>query len=929
MAKNILNWDRFSLKINEQRVFLVGGEFHYWRVPDRERWRDVLQAYKTAGLNAVRIYFHWGFHNPAPDVFHFEGNRDVDYLLQLCEEIGLYVLVAAGPYICAETNAGGYPTWLVADRGVRLKHLKGTLRQKYDPKYMQACRAWFEQILARVRDHQITENPDGCVVAFQIENEYSERIAVIRGKRRYMQELIDITRENGLTVPTFHNDAWEAGSWNGLVNLYGFDKYVINMVLPAKRLPLSDWNASKFDKKVKNLESTVLSFGPPASETPMFIPELQGGWYNHWGVPYGFDELYDWYGPAYQKLVVESAAAQRVTMFSLYMFYGGTSWGAIPDPEVYTSYDYSACLREYGFQSGRLRYLRLFALFARSFASRLACTDRVLDPTLLCDAKDFFNLQRRSLDGTDFYFFRNFSKIKMESFGVQQGEDLHVPKEGVHALPRRHSCVFVGNLTLPGFSIRLCTLPIVLKGPYAGGTLLVVVQNGGELIFTTPGLVAEGALTLTPEPGFTRGRFPAEGGFAKVTTPDGEVLYLACVDEETALTLNADLDHDELRLAWGPYAVFFTRAGTLEVETLGGQDIFLLSPAGTPAPEIFEAREEVVPGLYHARLKGADIPPAAQWGQWEAIHTTWTAEEHAEIWLPIKYKTERDPLDHGFTSGHVLYKCEFTPAEGAKLTLKLNTRHKCALWVNDQFVGGHDNFHYMPFKTGAMIGPDPTFRGAQKYSLEGFARPGQRNKLLLLTESLGQNKNFWMIADARNPRGLLSAKLPKKTKDVRWFIHGVDVRKRDDPYDTAGFPGEAQWRAGEGNAWQPVDGEALHLAPADQIAWFKNTFEWTPVPETRVPLRLHLDGPHNVNVYLNGHYIGRYWGEAGPQHDFYLMDEFVRPGANTIVLACWTRAEGVLEARVAPYKVDPASGNLDEDRGVVFITRKYAFPRQV
>ena len=96
---NLINWDRYSFIINNKRVYLLGGEFHYWRVPDRERWRDILSMYKAAGLNALRIYFHWGFHNTSENIFNFEGNRDVNYLLSLCEDLGFLVFVAAGLYL--------------------------------------------------------------------------------------------------------------------------------------------------------------------------------------------------------------------------------------------------------------------------------------------------------------------------------------------------------------------------------------------------------------------------------------------------------------------------------------------------------------------------------------------------------------------------------------------------------------------------------------------------------------------------------------------------------------------------------------------------------------------------------------------------------------------------------------------------------------
>jgi hypothetical protein len=104
-----IHWDKHCLYVYGKPLVLISGEFHYWRLPDRARWEEVLRQYKAGGLNAIRIYFSWTYHSPAEGVYHFDGNRDVDYLMSLCQDIGLWVLAAPGPYICAETQAGGMP----------------------------------------------------------------------------------------------------------------------------------------------------------------------------------------------------------------------------------------------------------------------------------------------------------------------------------------------------------------------------------------------------------------------------------------------------------------------------------------------------------------------------------------------------------------------------------------------------------------------------------------------------------------------------------------------------------------------------------------------------------------------------------------------------------------------------------------------------
>jgi heme/copper-type cytochrome/quinol oxidase subunit 2 len=104
---HILTWDKYCFYIHGKPVWLISGEFHYWRLPDRNRWREVLMQYKAAGLNCIRIYFCWAYHSPDQGEYHFDGNRDIEYLMNLCEELELFVLAAPGPYICAETQAGG------------------------------------------------------------------------------------------------------------------------------------------------------------------------------------------------------------------------------------------------------------------------------------------------------------------------------------------------------------------------------------------------------------------------------------------------------------------------------------------------------------------------------------------------------------------------------------------------------------------------------------------------------------------------------------------------------------------------------------------------------------------------------------------------------------------------------------------------------
>jgi Glycosyl hydrolases family 35 len=82
-----VDWTPRAVVIDGIPRVIVSAEFHYFRVPDRARWRTVLMSLRAAGFNAVRLYIHWGYHSPAETVLDFTGNRDIGYLLELCTPV--------------------------------------------------------------------------------------------------------------------------------------------------------------------------------------------------------------------------------------------------------------------------------------------------------------------------------------------------------------------------------------------------------------------------------------------------------------------------------------------------------------------------------------------------------------------------------------------------------------------------------------------------------------------------------------------------------------------------------------------------------------------------------------------------------------------------------------------------------------------------
>ena len=192
-----VSWDKYSLMVDGKRVYVWSGEFHPFRLPNPDLWRDILQKMKANGYDAVSIYVDWAYHSPKPGVYDFSGIRDMDKFLDIANEVGLYVIARPGPYINAEVDAGGYPGWLTTKAGTARSNNATYLS------YVDEYLSHIDQIIAR---HQVT-NGTGPVVLYQIENEYAGTNAA------YMQHLYNKVRADGITVPIFHNDKGRNGQW--------------------------------------------------------------------------------------------------------------------------------------------------------------------------------------------------------------------------------------------------------------------------------------------------------------------------------------------------------------------------------------------------------------------------------------------------------------------------------------------------------------------------------------------------------------------------------------------------------------------------------------------------------------------------------------------------------------------------------------------
>jgi beta-galactosidase GanA len=316
-AAHSVTYDGYSWLVDGRRVYLWSGEFHYFRLPSPDLWRDVLTRMRAGGFNAVSLYFDWAYHSPRPGEYDFSGVRDVDRLLSIAADLGLYVIARPGPYINAEVDGGGFPDWLVTQAG----RARSTA-----PDYLAAADEWLSHIDAILARHQLTDGT-GTVLTYQVENELRDGSAAARA---YMAHLEQKARADGITVPLVgnHNALFNTG--DGALDVDSPDLYPqgFNCSNPDTWRPLRDQTRYRADGK------------------PLAIREFQGGSFDPWGGP-GYDKCRQLTGPDFQSVFYKDNIAAGVTDQNFYMTYGGTNWGWQADPsKVYSSYDYGAPITE-------------------------------------------------------------------------------------------------------------------------------------------------------------------------------------------------------------------------------------------------------------------------------------------------------------------------------------------------------------------------------------------------------------------------------------------------------------------------------------------------------------------------------------------------------------------------------------------------------
>ncbi|MCW2863941.1 MAG: beta-galactosidase [Actinoallomurus sp.] len=909
--RHTVTYDHYSLKIDGRRVLLRAAEFHYFRLPSPDLWRDILEKYRAAGFNAVSLYFDWAYHSPKPGHYDFTGVRDVDRLLRTAEQSGLYVIARPGPYINAETTGGGFPGWL--------KNVPGRARSSA-PGYTAAYRDWLGHIDRIIAPHQIMRG--GSVVLYNAENEYAQNTDAA-----YMEDIQNTARGDGIDVPTTTNDCCDAASWTstwasgpGAVQVPGVDDYPQSFDCPNAATTWGPWGEGVTERL--------------REDTPVFAAEYQAGAIDSWGA--GYDKCRELTGPEYMSFFDKSnLIVSGATAFNYYMGFGGTNWGWLGQPnDVYTSYDYGAAITENRGLTAKYDEFKRQNYFLASVAP-LTETDPASAP-VSGNAAVQTVARANPRTRAEFVLVRHTDRASASDESATL--DWTTP-DGRYQVPvrvrGRTAKVLVAGYDLGGQRLAWSNSEIMTHAVIGGRDVALLYGDEG-----TPGstvlryssrpsvTVLAGSVTASYGSGDLRLDY-THSGLARVLISGGGrrplLLLLGTASEAakfwragpvlvrgTSLVRSATTSGGTVSLR-----ADMAKAGDVEVFTAardlvvnGTRVVVRTTPSGSLLGSLPGPRPARLPALtgWRSRTEAPEADPGFDDSRWTAADRTTTES-------PLKPKTPTVLYadDYGYHYGDVWYRGRFT-ATGAETKVSLNAftgrRGSYLVWLNGRYLGSAAG--------GTQADSDPpvnTDPGHGDFAIPaGLVRPGQKAVLSVLVENMGDNDD-WIADDNRfkQPRGLYFVAFTGSDAPLSWKIQGALPDATRGPLNNGGLYGE---RSGWSLPGYP-DGSWTRGAPVRVpagVTWTRGRFRLDLPKGQDVPIALRFGGPigtgYRVQLFLNGWNLGQYGGDIGPQTDFTLPAGLLRQhGQNTLAFAVVARQAASL-APVSLVAVSASRGGV-------------------
>ena len=929
-----ITFDKYSLMIDGQRTFVWSGEFDAFRLPSPSLWRDILEKMKSNGYNAVTIYFDWGYHSPAPGVYDFTGVRDMDELLDMADQAGIYVIARPGPYINGETDAGGFPDWLA--------EFPGTDRTN-NATYLTYSDQWQSAIDAIIARHQLT-NGTGSVILYQIENEYANNLTSQAGIG-YMAHLYAKARADGISVPIFHNDKGRNGDWvpgsfpqtpNDGNYLYGFDGYPGGTChtngSPGTPSAPPDWGYYGTGGRTGGATASP--------NTPGFWAESGTGWFDNWG-GVGYACLNTRMGPAYERTEGLTAIANGIKIQSPYMTFGGTNWGWLPADIVYTSYDYGAPFSESRQPTAKVGAMKELGYFVQSVTP----IDKV-DPGPAVTAtgvspagstvKVYHDVNPDT--GTGFYIVRNDSSAD-ETFTLPISTadgSFTIPQEGSLELNGIDADIITAGYDFGSQHLVYSTSQIMTQATINGEDIAVFDGRSGQsgetvLRFPTqPDVqVLTGSATSTWDPegadlrldytlsGLTEvlvsgggtsplllifGDDSAANSFWRLDTTAGPVLVRGPDLLRTASVSGSQVDltgdtaaSDPLEV-WAPGAANVTWNGqpVAAAQTAAGSLLAGDQLAGPPSVSLPALTDWVY------QYETPEAQPGFDDSSWALADKT---SSNSSTPIPVG-QPDLFADDYGFHHGDVWYRGTYS---GASAATAVNISYRAGgvgmmeAWLDGTFLGSSQ------LSTPAVYSTSPVESATATFPIPAALQTGGSHELSVIVRMMGHSEDGNSNNANKAARGLTAVSFTGSTAPISWRIQGNEGGENltdtvRGPMNNGGLYGE---RAGwylpgyPDGTWTPVS--LPNSDPLPGVAWYRTTFTLNEPAGVDASLGLTIaDVPtkaYRATIFVNGWNLGQYINSVGPQHTFVLPNGILRTGIgddgqNTLAIAVITNNPG-------------------------------------
>ncbi|KAI9571159.1 glycoside hydrolase family 35 protein [Boletus coccyginus] len=788
--------------INGERMFLFSGEMHPYRIPSQSLYLDLFQKVKSMGFNTVSFYVFWGIVEPKRGEISFEGFRDLQPWFDAAKQAGIYLMARPGPYINAETTGGGFPGWGTYTPG---------LWRTSNTTYFEAWQNYVSTIGNILAENQITNG--GPVILVQSENEYTGFNT--SGSQNfdsqdfaYEAQLLTAWRDAGIKVPITTNDAFPDGHYLS-VDIWGYDSYPNGFdcshpyVWASNAVPSSFWSAH-------------MKYSPTV---PNNVYEFQGGAFDGWGGA-GYNTCAILTGPEFERVFYKNELSMSTTYLNLYMIYGGTNWGGIAHPGVYTSYDYGAAIAEDRTLREKYYELKLQANFLRVSPAYLTTRPMNLNSSQGAFTGDTALVTTQVLDAvgnvTGFYVIRQYDASSNTTLTYTltlptSSGNLTVPQLGGQlTLDGKDSKIHVVDYAAGSSHLLYSTGEIMTWATIDGRDVIIVYGNAGELhetAFMFNSTSIPSARVVSGSQSLKTGTITSTSLVIQYTTTGqtvvevGSNILLYILDRANAYDFwvmyppatgsLANYSTTNPILIKGGYLIRSVQisGNTLEITgDLNSTASFeIIAPAATSDQVTFNGEQLTLETTSYGTVTSSKTAslPSIQLPDLESL--TWkTADSLPEInptyddalWTTADHTTTVNPThpgttvvlyagDYGYHTGNILWRAHFTSTgseTGFTLNLQGGGAFGYSVWLDQTFLGSWvgDAVH-------------ANYEGTFNFTGTGGLVSGSQHVITILQDHMGYEEDWWAGSDYfKAPRGVLSYSFVggSDTKISVWKVAG-------------------------------------------------------------------------------------------------------------------------------------------------------------